>query len=172
MGGELVVTRDLNQESSATSSLAKFQQRSSALSQHNKHKKHQNYFNNKKHNDQEPTQSTQNTQTSSTQYQYTNTPNHTPNTDTRARKRPWRQKKGRATNRWNSKQRKELRKIALEGLPSGSPGQPRGFGFCGDQMTQAILPRNSKRGIRSKEKLQKEKLKEATKEGKQEEGKG
>ena len=54
----------------------------------------------------------------------------------------------------NSKQRKSQKTPAPEGLPSGSPGQPRGFAFCGDQATQAIpqaRKRNTKRGLRSKE---------------------
>ena len=64
-------------------------------------------------------------------------------------------KKGRAQNKTNSKQRKNTETIALEGLPSGDPGQPRRFAFCGDQMTQAVSRkrlRNSKRGLRSKQK--------------------
>ena len=72
----------------------------------------------------------------------------------------------------NSKQRKITKTIAPEGLPSGSPGQPRGFAFCGDQATQAIpqaRKRNTKRGLRSKEKSKKEKSKEHTKKEKQEE---
>ena len=159
-----MVIRDLHQGPSATSSLADSQQQSSAVSQPNKHKKHQNYFSNKKHSLKEPTQNTQNTQTNNTPHsQNTNSPSPTPQINTRASAKPWRHKKGRTTNRLNSKQRRELRKIALEGLPSGSPGQPRGLGLCGDQMTQAILPRNSKWGIRSKEKIAERKVKRSYK---------
>ena len=105
MGGELVVIRDLHQGPSATSSLADSQQQSSAVSQPNKHKKHQNYFSNKKHILKEPTQNTQNTQTNNTPHsQNTNSPSPTPQINTRASAKPWRHKKGRTTNRLNSKQ--------------------------------------------------------------------
>jgi len=46
-------------------------------------------------------------------------------------------RKGRATNKWNSKQRKLQKTIAPEGLPSGSPGQPRLLATCGDQRPHA-----------------------------------
>ena len=56
--------------------------------------------------------------------------------------------------------------IAPEGLPSGDPGQPRGFAFCGDQLTQAVSrqrPRNSKRGLRSNQKIEERKIKRSFK---------
>ena len=71
--------------------------------------------------------------------------------------------KGESNKQTKLKSKKRKRKIALEGLPSGGPGQPRGLGLCGDQMTQAILPRNSKRGLRSKEKIAERKIKRSYK---------
>ena len=58
----------------------------------------------------------------------------------------------------NSKDRRQKRnEIALEGLPSGSAGQPRELALGGDQETQADprrkRKRNHKRGLRSKIKI-------------------
>ena len=88
---------------------------------------------------------------------------------------PRRKKKGRFLNKWNSKTRKQI-KTALEGLPSGSAGQPRRppsnpdsnpseLPFCGDQVDQASLPRkrNSKRGFRSTQKINERKTKRSFK---------
>jgi len=75
-------------------------------------------------------------------------------------------RKGRFLNKFNSKQRKQM-KIALEGLPSGSAGLPRELAHSGDQVAQASQvnrKRNTKRCIRSKQELQKGKPKEASKE--------
>ena len=63
-------------------------------------------------------------------------------------------RKGRYLNKFNSKQRRQM-KIALEGLPSGSAGLPRELAHSGDQVVQASQvnrKRNTKRGLRSKQK--------------------
>jgi hypothetical protein len=68
-------------------------------------------------------------------------------------KAPTKKRKGRFLNKFNSKRRR-LMKIALEGPPSGSAGQPRELARCGDQVEPASLitrKRNPLRGLRSKE---------------------
>ena len=171
MGGELVVIRDLHQGSSALSSMANSQQQSSAAKKHilihtkHKFKKNQKTWKNKTAQQHTTTRANQNTtQTTPTTTTITTTATTTTTTTTTPHRAATqkRKKKGRALNKWNSKQRKTFNEIAPEGLPSGDPGQPRRLAFCGDQMTQAILRkriRNSKRGIRSKQKIEERKIK-------------
>jgi hypothetical protein len=194
LGGELVAIRGLHQESSAPLSMANSQQESSTLQLTNsqthkqtkkqKYKKIATYWRKKhttktnttkhtsKHEQQQPHKHTASTNTNSNtttttqqETQATTTPTKT-QTQIRAGigRAKQSKKKGRAHNKWNSKQRKIIKANALEGLPSGDPGQPRGFAFCGDQMTQAIpRKRNSKRGLRSKQKIEERKTKRSFK---------
>ena len=57
-------------------------------------------------------------------------------------------------------------RIALEGLPSGSAGQPRDSGPCGDKRTTADplkRKRNTKRGMKSNLKTEERKTKRSFK---------
>jgi len=110
-------------------------------------------------------QNTTNTHTSNThtitttrtynhQQQHNNTQSHihsiTSNTQSKHRKRKLthththtthqtKKRKGRFLNKWNSKKRKIIRQLALEGSPSGSAGQPWMLASCGDQEDHANL---------------------------------
>ena len=178
-----MVIRDLNQGSSAPSSVANIQCTVSAMqpisiqktSNKNhkkykvitrywkkKHKKTQTKENNNNSNTQphKPQQHTEASTTTTQPQQNTNT-NHNIHTITTISRAKTKKKKGRAQNKTNSKKRTK-NTLAPEGLPSGDPGQPRGFAFCGDQSTQAVSrkrQRNTKRGLRSKQKIEERKIK-------------
>ena len=184
LGGELAVNSDLCQGSFAPSSMANSQQESSAqqkisILSHTQKTSTRKFkkitIHNKKKNKKLKTAKNNKTNTNNTTATQTTTAStitldtqqtQQSHTQTRITITKQNKKKGRAQNKTNSKQRKRNDTPALEGLPSGDPGQPRRFAFCGDQMTQAVSrkrPRNTKRGIRSAQKIEERKIKRSFK---------
>ena len=180
LGGNLVVVEDLYQGTSASSSVANSLQQSSSVTQAQANTRIiKNKYKNKKfkpiwftqrnklaNQPMNPTQTIGALNNNNNNNTHNNNNNNNSRANTlqapRASRARQKKRKGRATNKWNSKQRKLLKTPAPEGLPSGSPGQPRGFAFCGDQTTQAIplaRSRNTKRGLRSKQKTEERKIK-------------